>query len=101
MHGSPVTASRMIATLLLSLFFLTSSGISSQIQGTLHFRNYFYVGEQYVAAPGTNNGTEIAFGQVYVEHLVPANVTQTLPILMIHGDGEYLLQLSAYILNDT
>ena len=45
------------------------------------------IGKKYVNAPGTNNGTEIAFAQVYVEHLVPANVTQSLPILIIHGHG--------------
>lgn len=72
---------------LLSLFVLLTSAQTKNLQGTLHRRNYFYVGEQYVNAPGTDNGTEIAFGQVYVEHLVPANVTQPLPILLIHGHG--------------
>ncbi|KAJ3760477.1 Alpha/Beta hydrolase protein [Lentinula raphanica] len=74
---------------LLTLLLLSTTCLSSQsqLQGTLHRRNYFYVGEQYVDEPGTHNGTEIAFGQIYVEHLVPATVTQTLPILMIHGHG--------------
>ncbi|KAE9383700.1 alpha/beta-hydrolase [Gymnopus androsaceus JB14] len=73
--------------LVLSLLFLLTSVQTKSIQGTLHRRNYFYVGEHYVNAPGTDNGTEIAFGQVYVEHLVPANVTQPFPILFIHGNG--------------
>ncbi|KAJ3808910.1 Alpha/Beta hydrolase protein [Lentinula aff. lateritia] len=75
---------------LLTLLHLTTTGISSRIQlveGTLHHRNYFYIGEQYVNTPGTTNGSEIAFGQIYVERLVPVNVTRSLPILMIHGHG--------------
>ncbi|KAF9076634.1 Alpha/Beta hydrolase protein [Rhodocollybia butyracea] len=74
---------------LTSIFLISSiyPCVSSEIQGTLHRRNYFYVGEEYVNTPGTNNGSKIAAGQIYVEHLVPADVTQSLPILMIHGHG--------------
>ena len=53
-----------------------------QIQGTLHRRNYFYIGEKYVT---TANQSVIASGQIYVEHLVPAQVTQALPLVFIHG----------------
>ncbi|KAH7930050.1 alpha/beta-hydrolase [Leucogyrophana mollusca] len=56
---------------------------SPSSQGTLHTRRYFYVGGSYVKR-GTS---EIAHGQMYVEHLVPAKVTQNLPILFIHGNG--------------
>ncbi|KAJ4472054.1 hypothetical protein J3R30DRAFT_1026285 [Lentinula aciculospora] len=78
-----------VCFLLLTLLHLLPVCISSQIQvqGTLHLRNYFYIGGQYINTPGTNNGSEIAFGQIYVKHLVPANVTQSLPVLMIHGHG--------------
>ncbi|KAF5393791.1 hypothetical protein D9757_000380 [Collybiopsis confluens] len=71
----------------LQLLFTASPSLQTQPQGTLHRREYFYVGENYVNTPGTNNGSQIAAGQVYVEHLVPARVTQSLPILMIHGHG--------------
>ncbi|PFH52862.1 hypothetical protein AMATHDRAFT_139154 [Amanita thiersii Skay4041] len=52
-------------------------------QGTLHRRSYFYVGQSYIPS---GNST-VAFGQMYVEHLIPAKVTQTLPLVMIHGHG--------------
>ncbi|KAL0063083.1 hypothetical protein AAF712_009990 [Marasmius tenuissimus] len=53
------------------------------IPGVLHRRNYFYIGERYVMS----NDSVIAAGQIYVEHLVPAQVTRPFPILFIHGHG--------------
>ncbi|KAF9268272.1 alpha/beta-hydrolase [Marasmius fiardii PR-910] len=58
--------------------------LAGQIAGTLHRRNYFYIGEQYVSIV---NESIIAAGQIYVEHLVPTSVTQPLPIVFIHGRG--------------
>ncbi|KAG7096626.1 hypothetical protein E1B28_004043 [Marasmius oreades] len=58
--------------------------LAAQIQGTLHRRNYFYIGENYVS---TVNESFISAHQIYVENLVPAKVTQALPILIIHGRG--------------
>ncbi|KAF8897146.1 Alpha/Beta hydrolase protein [Infundibulicybe gibba] len=52
-------------------------------QGTLHRRSYFYVGQHYVP----QGNSSIAAGQLYVEHLTPAKVTQPLPIVLIHGHG--------------
>ena len=49
--------------------------------GTLHTRRYFYVGGSYIE----RDGSLIAHGQMYVEHLKPAKVTQDYPILFIHG----------------
>jgi pimeloyl-ACP methyl ester carboxylesterase len=54
-----------------------------QAQGTLHRRAYFYVGQTYIA----QGNSSIAAGQMYIEHLTPAEVTQPLPILFIHGLG--------------
>lgn len=54
-------------------------------QGTLHQRTYFYVGQSY--APQGNSS--IAFGQMYVEHLVPEKVTRPFPLLFIHGHGKH------------
>ncbi|KAJ6627418.1 Alpha/Beta hydrolase protein [Mycena sp. CBHHK59/15] len=51
--------------------------------GTLHRRTYFYVGQSYTP----QGNSTIAAGQIYVEHLTPAVVTQPLPILFIHGQG--------------
>ncbi|EGN95897.1 hypothetical protein SERLA73DRAFT_113625 [Serpula lacrymans var. lacrymans S7.3] len=51
--------------------------------GTLHTRDYFYAGGSYVK----QGSSDIAHAQMYVEHLVPATVTQEYPILVIHGDG--------------
>ncbi|KAL0576505.1 hypothetical protein V5O48_005480 [Marasmius crinis-equi] len=69
---------------LLSILLSTQlATVLANVAGTLHRRNYFYVGERYV----TVNDSVIAAGQIYVEHLVPAQVTQPLPILFIHGHG--------------
>ncbi|THU91975.1 alpha/beta-hydrolase [Dendrothele bispora CBS 962.96] len=52
-------------------------------RGTLHRRDYFYVGGEYVP----QGNSTIASGQIYVEHLVPERVTQSIPMVMIHGHG--------------
>ncbi|KAK7471057.1 hypothetical protein VKT23_002472 [Stygiomarasmius scandens] len=51
------------------------------MQGTLHRRNYFYVGGEYVP----KGKSSIAVGQIYVEHLAPEHTTQPTPIVMIPG----------------
>ena len=51
--------------------------------GVAHRRSYFYVGGDYI--PGGTS--QVAHGQMYVEHLVPEKVTQPLPLLMVHGHG--------------
>lgn len=56
---------------------------SNALPGVLHRRSYFYVGGTYVP----QNTSQVAHGQIYVEHLVPEKVTQPLPLLMIHGHG--------------
>ncbi|KAK7471053.1 hypothetical protein VKT23_002468 [Stygiomarasmius scandens] len=60
---------------------LNASAGSGSIRGTLHRRDYFYVGGNYVP----QGNSTIASGQIYVEHLVPEHVTQSLPLMMIHG----------------
>jgi len=62
---------------------LNESSSSSSVRGTLHRRDYFYVGGDYVP----QGNSTIASGQIYVEHLVPERVTQPLPLVMIHGHG--------------
>jgi hypothetical protein len=52
-------------------------------QGTLHWRNYFYVGGSFVQQ-GTST---LVHGQMYVEHLAPAKVTQPFPLVFIEGNG--------------
>jgi len=52
-------------------------------QGTLHRRDYFYVGQTYAA----QGNSSVAFGQIYVEHLTPEKTTQPFPLLLIHGNG--------------
>ncbi|KAJ7047770.1 alpha/beta-hydrolase [Mycena alexandri] len=71
----------------ISVFLLLASGCLSvlgqeQQQGTLHRRTYFYVGGQKYTSDGN---LTIAADQMYVEHLTPAEVTQPLPLLIIHG----------------
>lgn len=50
---------------------------------TLHTRDYFYVG----GLEHTSNDGEIVYGQVYVEHLTPTQVTRNTPIVFVHGNG--------------
>ncbi|KAJ7162619.1 alpha/beta-hydrolase [Mycena crocata] len=69
---------------LLTLFLGWSSWIAGTLaQQILHHRNYFYVGQTYTA----RGNSTIAAGQIYVERLTPAAVTQPLPLLFIHGQG--------------
>ncbi|GLB33403.1 putative alpha/beta hydrolase [Lyophyllum shimeji] len=75
-------SSNVFRFLVSTLSFLSSfSGAVSQ--GTLHRRDYFYVGQTYAA----QGNSSIAFGQIYVEHLTPEKITQPFPLLMIHGHG--------------
>ncbi|KAF7980882.1 hypothetical protein HWV62_36051 [Athelia sp. TMB] len=55
------------------------------VEGTLHRRNYFYVGGSFIQQ-SVANGT-IVHGQMYVEHLVPVKVTKPYPLLFIEGMG--------------
>lgn len=64
-------------------FLLSSAGILAQQLGTLHRRTYLYVGQTYTP----QGNSTIAADQMYVERLTPAEVTQPLPILFIHGQG--------------
>ncbi|KAI6128420.1 alpha beta-hydrolase [Pisolithus croceorrhizus] len=55
-----------------------------QARPTPHTRDYFYVGGSYTTGSG---GSEIAHGQLYVEHLAPIEKTRSIPIFFIHGNG--------------
>ena len=70
-------------SLLIILFLCPFAKVFGYIPGVLHRRNYFYIGERYV----TVNDSVIAAGQIYVEHLAPAQVTRPFPILFVHGRG--------------
>jgi hypothetical protein len=75
----------VILTSIVSLpVFAAQSAVSNtRPPGVPHRRQYFYVGGEYV--PG---GTSlIAHGQIYVEHLVPGQVNQTVPLVFVHGFG--------------
>ncbi|KAF8967508.1 Alpha/Beta hydrolase protein [Flammula alnicola] len=56
-------------------------------EGILHSRSYFYVGGSYIPNSNESGDSAISTRQLYVEHLVPAKVTQKYPIVMIHGNG--------------
>lgn len=82
----------LAALLLLPLGCLAAA--SPEI-GTLHRRRYFYVGQTYVA----QGNSSIADGQMYVEHLTPAKVSQPLPLVIIHGHGEFVCPSSCTFLH--
>jgi len=52
-------------------------------RGTLHRRNYFYAGGSFVQ----QGSSTLVHGQMYVEHLAPAEVTQPFPLMFIEGQG--------------
>lgn len=62
---------------------LRSSTGDPQANMALHTRKYFYVGGTYVL----HGSSSIHHGQMYVEHLTPEQVTRSIPILFIHGNG--------------
>ncbi|KAK0242399.1 Alpha/beta hydrolase family-domain-containing protein [Armillaria nabsnona] len=66
---------------MLSIFTVVCLGLCAHGLGVLHYRSYFYVGQSY----DTQNGSTVAHGAMYVEHLVPAKVTQPFPLVFIHG----------------
>ncbi|KAK7061361.1 AB hydrolase-1 domain-containing protein [Favolaschia claudopus] len=75
----------MIFSVIFPLLITATACLSGAVQqGTLHRRTYFYVGQTYVP---TGNSTSIAADQMYVEHLTPAKITRSLPLLFIHGQG--------------
>ncbi|KAL0580889.1 hypothetical protein V5O48_001082 [Marasmius crinis-equi] len=63
------------------LCHLSFFSVGRQLSGTLHRREYFYVGGNY------SNDAGVASQQMYVEHLSPADIRQFLPILFVHGGG--------------
>lgn len=71
----------------LGLAFCSGQAYGDELQsgavGVLHRRSYFYVGGAY-----NSTGDAIFSEQMYVEHLVPSNVKQKLPIVIIPGNGE-------------
>ncbi|KAE9404482.1 alpha/beta-hydrolase [Gymnopus androsaceus JB14] len=56
---------------------------TKSIHALVSVYDYFYVGQTY--APHASSS--IAHSQIYVEHLMPASVTQKFPLVMIHGFG--------------
>jgi len=76
----------MMAKLLKLYSILFSLIISTVIANdeTLAIREYFYAGGSYV---NTSAGY-IFTGQIYVEKLSPVQITQSHPIVFIHGQGQ-------------
>ncbi|PWY73055.1 alpha/beta-hydrolase [Aspergillus heteromorphus CBS 117.55] len=70
----------MLAKLGISLLAL----VAPFTHGTYQ-RTYFYVGGNYTL---DGNGEHIHSGQIYVEKLTPARVTQPHPIVFIHGQAQ-------------
>lgn len=73
------------AVLLAFAIFTTNACCRSHdVEGTLHRRNYFYIGGSFIQR---DDDSTLVHGQMYVEHLVPAKVTQPYPLLFIEGMG--------------
>lgn len=69
----------VLCSLLLGLAVLASR--VTPPPSVLHRRTYFYVKGEYIEG----GPSFVAHRQIYVEHLVPAKVTQPLPMLIVHG----------------
>lgn len=76
------TLFRLICLANAAIFF--DEGWYSEVQkGTLHYRDFFYAGGAYTQ----QGNSTLVHGQMYVEHLAPAKITQPLPIVFIEGHG--------------
>lgn len=91
LHPNVIFAASHLAVLVL---VLVSVGANTRPVGNPHYREYFYIGAQYVEQGPPTDGEAagsdslLAEGQIYVEHLIPAHgVTQNFPLLMLHGAG--------------
>lgn len=63
---------------------IASAAPDSKHGFTAHFRDFFYVGADFIPA----DNSSIAAGQIYVEHLTPASgPSQKYPLLFVHGAG--------------
>jgi pimeloyl-ACP methyl ester carboxylesterase len=56
-------------------------------QRALSTHEFFYVGGKFTGPPGQ----EVMAGQMYVEKLTPANVTQKYPIILVHSSASATL----------
>ncbi|KAF9453619.1 alpha/beta-hydrolase [Macrolepiota fuliginosa MF-IS2] len=74
---------RIVLPALLSFLICGVHARAGVPQTTLHHRNFFYVGAQYVK----QGDSTIMEGAMYVERLTPQHVTQPFPLLIIHGRG--------------
>lgn len=67
-----------------SLYQSLASVAFASAQEAVHVREYFFVGGQYV---NTTSGTLLQ-NQMYVEKLSPTIITQSYPIILVHGGGQ-------------
>ena len=88
----------MLSLLLYPLLAPATGSLHYPNHGPLHqktleafaSRTYFYTGGQYVnhTLPTSNISQQYMEGQIYVEHLVPGQVTKSHPIVFIHGNAQ-------------
>ncbi len=87
LHVDPMTSAShpclVRAAIAMSLALVASPPVS-HAQSIAFTREFFYVGGQYTS----DSGSAIMTGQMYVEVLRPANVTQRVPLVMIHGNWQ-------------
>jgi len=81
-RAANVSGLRRIAVALLMMWSAMLVALSAQ--HTTASRDFFFVGGTY--ASQTNN--ELMTGQMYVEVLHPARVTQRYPLVFFHGGGQ-------------
>lgn len=78
MHITGGTSLWTAASLVSTLFANPAAASRGEAQ---HEREYFYVGGNYVTTPSGS----LFQNQMYVEKLTPPRVSQTYPIVLLHG----------------
>jgi hypothetical protein len=75
----------MVSSWFLPVLLAASTMAANSSQETPYFRDYFYIGGEYV---DNGSGEHIFSNQMYVEKLNPVGgATQATPLVMIHGQG--------------
>ena len=84
-HVCQVFAAGILASMLLLSHAV--HGVEKFSKVAPHFRDYFYVGGEYVHVSGSTRGTYF-HNQMYVEKLSPVHEhVQPYPIVFVHGGG--------------
>lgn len=87
----PLVCQAFTAIVLASMLLLSHvvHGVLGFSGAAPHFRDYFYIGGQYVQSNSSSDGGSYFHNQMYVEKLSPVHErVQPYPIVFVHGGGQ-------------